>query len=189
MNELDFILLVIILGGAAIGLKRGVLRILFSIAGMYVSIAVIGYAYGPIGRTIAQAFGQNLSGTYNFSYVILLIATTVAVELVSRATFEETHLRATPYLDRLLGAAVGLVYGAFWASLFLVPVQYGISQTGGSWAQAVYQSQLVPTLNNIFASAVLDIVGLFFGDGVPALFLNGVSARVSYLLPALARLV
>jgi hypothetical protein len=125
-------------------------------------------------------------GAHNFSYLVVVIAMTVVVELISKNTFEATSLRVAPSLDKLLGAGVGVLYGALWASLFMVPWQYNVAETGGAWTTAVLESNLVPTLNNIFVNGVLDIAGIFFVDGTPKLFLNPISSRVSSLFLELA---
>jgi hypothetical protein len=123
---------------------------------------------------------------YNLTYVITLVALTVAVELVSRATFEETRIHSLRGLDRLLGALAGVFYGALWASLFLVPSQYAVSQVGGPWTTALRDSRLVPVLNGVFNDVVLDVVTIFFAGDVPRLFRNSISVRVSSILLDLA---
>lgn len=191
MNELDYILLLIVVGGIGIGLRRGFVRVLISTIGIYFTVIVAGYAYEPIGDTLSSALSDvsiNLSVTaaHNVIYILAVVAMTVAVELVSRSTFEETHIRSLRGLDNLLGGLVGVFYGALWASLFLVPAQYGIARGGTGWSTAVLQSTLVPRLNQVFGTIVLDAVGILFIGGTPELFLNGVSQRVSSIFLDLA---
>ena len=171
MNELDYIIVFIVLLGVGIGLRRGLIRVLISIVGIYATVLVAGYFYKPVGNTISGAFDRvgidiGLTGAHNFSYFVAVLAMTLIVELVSRSTFEGTRLRSFRTLDTLLGAVVGVFYGALWASLFLVPGQYS-----GAWITAVNQSALVPTLNGVFRDAVLDVVGIFFLNGTPGLFI------------------
>jgi uncharacterized membrane protein required for colicin V production len=187
MNELDFILIFIILIGVSFGARRGAVRILVSIFGIYITVIIAGYAYEPIGNTIARAFrrigmGMSFTAAQNFAFVVLVIAMTVVVELVSRNTFEETRIKSIGVLDNVLGAVVGFLYGMLWASLFLVPAQYGVSRSGGAWGTALVDSALVPTLNSIFQHAVIDIVSIFFIGGVPRLYRNPVSVRGAHLL-------
>ena len=187
MNELDFLLLIIIVAGAVIGLRRGLIRVLISIVGIYLVVLVAGYAYKPIGDILSGGLDRLSIGfgkipAHNLVYVVIVVGMTVAVELVSRAVFEETRLRSISSLDGLLGAVVGLFYGALLASLFLVPSQYGMAQSGGGWSTAINGSALVPTLNRVFRDTVLDVVSILFVNGTPELFLNSVSQRVSSLL-------
>lgn len=183
MSGLDVILISIVLVGVAIGLKRGVIRILLSIAGIYATLVVIGHSYRPISRALSGAFSLNRTGTDNFTYFVLLVAMTVAVEVTSRSTFEETRLRSVGALDNVMGGLVGVLYGALWASLFLIPVQYDIHRIGlrSSWYEAVSDSNLVPILNNIFQTGIMDILQIFFQDGIPAIFRNPVAMRVAAL--------
>lgn len=176
MEPIDILLGAVILVGAAIGLRRGVIRVLLSIVGIYPSLIVIGYGYQPISQALSGAFSMDRVFTDNFAYVVLLIAVTVAVELLSRTVFEETHLRAIGGLDNVLGGLIGLLYGALWASLLLVPVQYDIYATlhTSAWTEAVFASDLIPRLNDIFQTGVINIVGIFFSRPMPYLFRNPV---------------
>lgn len=186
MNELDYILIFIILIGVAIGLRRCFVRVLISIIGIYITVIVAGYAYQPMGDTVTGAaarVGIELGSTeaHNFIFLVVVIAMTVTVEWVSRLTFEETHIPTLRGIDNLLGGVVGIYYGVLWASLFLVPAQYSVARTGGTWTTAVVQSNLVPTMNQVFQGAVLNIVSIFFIDGTPELYLNPISERVVLL--------
>jgi uncharacterized membrane protein required for colicin V production len=187
MNQLDIILIVIILAGIVIGWRRGLIRMLISIASIYIIVIVAGYAYKPIGDTLVGGLGHlgiqvgNI-GAHNFSYIVVVIALTVAFELASRNSFEATQIRSLGAFDNVLGVLVGIIYGMLWASLFLLPLQYSAAREASPWASAISGSTLVPTLNRVFQSAVLDIVSIFFINGVPALYRNSVSTRVFSVL-------
>ena len=110
------------------------------------------------------------------------MAMTVVVELLSRNTFVETRIQSMGVLDSVFGGLLGIIYGMLWASLFLVPSQYSVARAGDTWSTALYGSTLAPVLNNLFQHAVLDIVSIFFTDGIPELYRNRVTQRLSYLL-------
>jgi len=183
VEQIDILLGAVILVGAAIGLRRGVIRILISMVGMYPSLIIIGYSYRPISQALSGAFSMDRVFTDDFAYVVLLIAVTVAVELLSRAVFEVTHLRAIGKLDHALGGLVGLLYGALWASLLLLPIQYHIYATHytSPWTEAVLASDLIPRLNDVFQTGVINIVGIFFSRPMPDLFRNDVSHLLAQL--------
>jgi len=191
MNELDIILIVIILAGIVIGWRRGLIRVLISIASIYIIVIVAGYVYRPVGDTLAGGLGrlgirEGTTGAQNFAYIVALIALTLVSELGSRNSFEATRIRSLGVLNNVLGALAGIIFGMLWASLFLVPLQYSAAREASPWANAIYESTLVPTLNRVFQSAVLDIVSIFFINGVPAVYRNSVSTRVASLLRLLA---
>jgi uncharacterized membrane protein required for colicin V production len=170
MNELDFILLFVILVGIAIGMRRGLIRVLLSIVGIYFTVLVAGYVYDPMADTLTDGLGLGITMMTNFSYLVILVATTVAVEVASRSFFEGTRIVSIGALDNLLGGIVGILYGALWASLLLVPAQFGVATTGGVWTDAIRGSTLVPILNDIFRTVVLDVVRILFIDGIPPLY-------------------
>jgi uncharacterized membrane protein required for colicin V production len=193
VNELDIILVFIVLVGVGVGYRRGLVRVFISTVGIYFTVVVAGYVYRPVGDTISGGLdrlgiGVGQIGAHNFSYIVAVIAMTIVVELVSRSTFELTRIRAVGRLDNVLGAVLGIFYGALWASLFLLPGQYSVAVSNSSWRPALNQSELMPIFNSVFQNAVLDVVSFLFIDGVPLLFLNSESSRVSALLPMLASL-
>lgn len=182
MNELDFLLIFIVLLCVFIGWRRRLVRVCISIVGLYATVIIIGYLYGPLSDTGRRAFnrlglGMEMGVTQSeiLTYLILLVALTVIVELLSRNTFVETHILSIGMLDPILGAVVGIFYGMFWASLFLVPSQFSVAQSGDTWTATLYGSTLVPVMNDFFQRAVLDVVSIFFTRGVPELYRNRVS--------------
>jgi uncharacterized membrane protein required for colicin V production len=170
MNELDYLLLFVILVGVAIGLRRGLMRILISIVGVYPTVLVAGYVYEPVGRIVSEALGLGRVAMDNLAYLVAIAAMTAVVELASHMLFESTRLPALGRLDDLFGGFVGGLYGALWASLLLVPIQYGVAWSGGAWTEALYESALLPTLNEIFRNGVLEIVRVLFLNDLPPLY-------------------
>jgi uncharacterized membrane protein required for colicin V production len=177
MNGLDFILALVILIGVIIGLRRALLRVLISIVGIYFTVLVAAYVYHPMGWTLSEAlndlnpaFDPGKTAMYNISYLIIVACMTAIVELASASYLEDTHIPVLGRVDHLLGGVAGILYGALWASLLLMPVQYGIARSGGSWTSAVRQSDLVPILNEVFRNGVLEVVRLLLLDGIPPLY-------------------
>jgi uncharacterized membrane protein required for colicin V production len=167
MNELDFVLLFVILLGVVAGLRRCLVRLLISVVGMYFIILVAGYLYDVIGWTLADAFNLGLTGMHNFSYLLVVVIMTFIVELISYKFFEATQLLSLRKLDNLLGGVVGVFYGALWAAIVLILIQYGIVRTGGSLRPFVEQSTLAPNLNAMLDQAVFNILRPLFTDGLP----------------------
>jgi uncharacterized membrane protein required for colicin V production len=186
MNELDLILLFVILLGLSIGLRRGFIRVLISIVGIYFAVAVAGYLYDTMGRVLSDAFGLGSVMTFNFSYLVILIVVTAVVEIVSRVTFEDTRLPRLGRVDNLLGGMVGIGYGALWASLLLIPFQFS-----REWLTAIRGSAFLPNLNAFFWTAILNPLSFLFEiggncsyciDGIPELYYWGVPYRTALLL-------
>jgi len=186
VNQLDYLLISMILAGVAVGLRRGLIRILISIVGIYFAVVVAGYAYAPIGEILSRGLNRlsiNLGvlPAHNLIWVMFVIAMMVLAEVLSRYTFEETRIHSLQVLDNLLGGIAGAFYGALLAALFLVPSQYGVARGGGTWTTALFESQLVPTLNRMFRDVVLDVVSILFVNGVPEIYLNSITRTLSHL--------
>jgi membrane protein required for colicin V production len=120
MNWLDFALLIIIGLSVVHGLSHGALRMLTSILSFVLGI------YGAwMWHRYASALAQSHLGTSPVSsdiigYAAIFLLVFVAVELVGQrliALAEFVHLNL---LDRLAGAALGMVLGAIFAGLNIV---------------------------------------------------------------------
>ncbi len=170
MNELDYLLLFVILLGVVAGLQRCLVRLLISVVGMYITILVAGYLYDTIGWTIADAFNLGLTGMHNFAYVLVLVIMTVIVEVVSFIAFEETHLPALRKLDNLLGGVVGVFYGALWAAIVLLLIEYGLAGPGSTMRPYIQHSTLAPNLNEMLDQAVFNVLRPLFTGGLPAIY-------------------
>lgn len=184
--QLDYLLISMILAGFAVGLRRGLIRVLISIVGIYFAVVVAGYAYAPIGEIVSNGLDRlsialGIVPAHNLVWGIFVIAMMVLAEVLSLYTFEETRIRSLQSLDNLLGGIAGLFYGALLASLFLVPSQYGVARGGGAWTTALFESQLVPTFNQVFRDVVLDVVSILFVNGTPEIYLNSITRTLSHL--------
>jgi uncharacterized membrane protein required for colicin V production len=186
VNQLDYLLIMLILVGVAVGLRRGLIRTLISIVGIYFAVLVAGYAYAPIGEIVSNGLGRlgialGIIPAHNLMYAVFVIAMLVLAEVLSLYTFEETRISSLRGLDNLLGGLVGVVYGALLVSLFLAPIQYGVAHGAGAWTSALLGSQLVPRLNRLFRDAVLDVVSILFVNGIPEIYANSVTRTLSNL--------
>jgi len=120
MNWLDFALLIIIGLSVVHGLSHGALRMLTSILSFVLGI------YGAwMCHSYAAALAQSHLGTSPVSsdiigYAAIFLLVFVAVELVGQRLIALAKLAHLNLLDRLAGAALGMVLGAIFAGLNIV---------------------------------------------------------------------
>jgi len=120
MNWLDFALLIIIGLTVVHGLSHGALRMLTSILSF-----VLGIYAALMWHSYAGAIAQSHLGTSPVTsdiigYVAIFLLVFVAVELLGQRIIALAQLVHLNLLDRLAGAALGMVLGAIFAGLNIV---------------------------------------------------------------------
>jgi len=129
MNWLDIVILVLIVVPTLIGLKIGIIKILFTVVGMIV------------GVVLAGRFSESLGGELTFisdpgwaniaAFAIILIVVMVIASILASVLKKVTSAVLLGWVNRLGGAVLGFVMGAiFCGALLSVWVNFlGIGET------------------------------------------------------------
>lgn len=129
MNWLDIVILILIVVPTVMGLKIGIIKILFTVAGMIV------------GVVLAGRFSESLGGWLTFisdpgwakiaAFAIILIAVMVIASILASVLKKVTSAVLLGWVNRLGGAVLGLVMGAiFCGALLSIWVKFlGIGET------------------------------------------------------------
>ncbi|MCK4273501.1 MAG: CvpA family protein [Dehalococcoidales bacterium] len=117
MNWLDIVILVLIVVPTLIGLKIGIIKALFTIAGMIV------------GVVLAGRFSESLGGVLTFisdpgwariaAFAIILIAVMVIASVLAAVLKKVVSVVLLGWVNRLGGAVLGFVLGAVFCSALL----------------------------------------------------------------------
>lgn len=158
MNWLDVVIVLIILAFLFLGLVKGLVVILFGLAGLAVGIKLGWVLYLPVSGKLG--FIQNAVAAKVVAFAVILLAVLIVSWIVRSIVKNLVSKVGLGYLDHLGGAILGLVVGIF-LSVVLVTVLLWIPLS--SLSETVYHSKLA-----VFLMERLDF---FFsmppGDGVP----------------------
>lgn len=123
MTGLDLVVLGLVLGLAARGLWRGFINDLSGLLGL-----VLGYFFArPLSaklEPILASFIENPGLRSGISFYLSLFAIYLAVVLLGKIATKLSKLVLLGWLNRLLGAASGLLKGLLLASLLALPVRW-----------------------------------------------------------------
>ncbi|MBU0705342.1 MAG: CvpA family protein [Chloroflexi bacterium] len=149
---IDLILLLVVVGFVAAGYRQGIIRGIGTIVIIYFATGVAATMYrvtapyvsvilqvwsilwnvlaAAIRRTTAPESSFALGGAVDrdslaASFGLLTLIIWVALEIVSRTSFKDTHLPRLRILDNLGGIAIHLIVGALVASLLFNTIGYG----------------------------------------------------------------
>jgi len=119
MNWLDILIIVAALLLGFVGLRQGIIRTVFGIAGLIGGIILAGRYYGALAGVLSPGGAIWASVA---AYAIILIATLVVAGLVGHFIAKLVSLAALGWLDRLIGFLLGVFVGLLLSAAALAIV-------------------------------------------------------------------
>ncbi|MFW6105557.1 MAG: CvpA family protein [Chloroflexota bacterium] len=119
MNWLDIVIIVVAVLLGIVGLRQGIIRTVFGIAGLIGGIVLAGRYYDELANLLSSsgATWANIA-----AYVIILIVTLIVAGVVGWLVAKLVHLVLLGWLDRLVGCILGVVIGSLLCAAFLAIV-------------------------------------------------------------------
>ena len=119
MNWLDIVIIVVAALLGFVGLRQGIIRTVFGIAGLIGGIVLAGRYYDELAALLfpAGAPWANIA-----AYAIILFATLLVAGVVGHFVAKLVHFAALGWLDRLVGCVLGVVIGGLICAAFLAIV-------------------------------------------------------------------
>jgi len=122
MNWLDIIIIVVAVLLGIVGLRQGIIKAVFGIAGLVGGIVLAGRYYDELAAALSSsgATWVNIA-----SYAIILIATLIVAGVIGRLVAKLVHLVLLGWLDRLVGCVLGVfIGGLLCAAILAIVVKY-----------------------------------------------------------------
>jgi len=119
MNWLDIVIIVVAVLSGIWGLRQGIIKTAFGIAGLIVGIVLAGRYYDGLAALLspAGATWANIA-----AYAIILIATLIVAGVVGSLVAKLVHLVLLGWLDRLVGCVLGVFIGGLLCAAVLAIV-------------------------------------------------------------------
>jgi membrane protein required for colicin V production len=119
MNWLDIVIIVVAVLLGIAGLRQGIIRTVFGIAGLIGGIVLAGRYYDELAAFIfpTGALWANIA-----AYAIILLATLLIAGVVGHFVAKLVHFAALGWLDRLVGCVLGVVIGGLLCAAVLAIV-------------------------------------------------------------------
>jgi membrane protein required for colicin V production len=117
MNWLDIIILILIVVPTLIGLKIGIIKALFTVAGIIVGVVLAGRFSEPLGSSltfISDPGWANIAG-----FAIILIAVMIIASILARVLKNVLSAVLLGWVNRLGGAILGFIMGFFFCGALL----------------------------------------------------------------------
>jgi len=122
MNWLDIVIIVVAVLLGLAGLRQGIIKTVFDIAGLIGGIVLAGRYYDGLAALLSPsgATWANIA-----AYAIILIATLIVAGVVGSLVAKLVHLVLLGWLDRLVGCVLGVfIGGLLCAAVLAIVVKY-----------------------------------------------------------------
>jgi membrane protein required for colicin V production len=122
MNWLDIVIIVVIVLLGIAGLRQGMIRTVFGIAGLIGGIFLAGRYYDELA---ALLFPSGATWGNIAAYAIIAIATLVVASVIGWLLAKLVNFAALGWLDRVMGFILGVVIGGLLcAAILAIVVKY-----------------------------------------------------------------
>ncbi len=122
MNWLDIVIIVVVVGLGIAGLRQGMIRTVFGIAGLIGGIVLAGRYHDELATRLfpSGAYWGNIA-----AYAIIAIATLLVAGLIGWLLAKLVNFAALGWLDKAMGLILGIVIaGLLCAAILAVAVKY-----------------------------------------------------------------
>jgi membrane protein required for colicin V production len=140
MNWLDIVIIVAAVLLGIVGLRQGIIKTVFGIAGLIGGIVLAGRYYDELAALLSSS-GATWAGIA--AYAIILLATLIVAGLVGHLVAKLAHFAALGWLDRLVGFIFGLVIGGLLSAAVLAVILKYYAGSAATISQSVIATFLI----------------------------------------------
>ncbi len=123
MNWLDIVILVALIIPTFLGLKRGLIVSLISLAGLILGIMLAGNYYKLLASMLTFIPSERAAGITAF--IIILVIVLIVTAIIARILHKAASMVMLGWIDHIGGAIFGLFMGAIlWGALLAIWVKF-----------------------------------------------------------------
>ena len=172
LTALDIIVLLLVGGGAALGLMRGFVTEVISLFSWVAAIFALKLAHAPV-TAVLKGFVGTPGGAAVLAFALVFAVVFIAGKLIAASLGRRTRQSVLGPVDRVLGLGFGALKGLLAATLLFLLANLGYDTVFGGESQRpawMKQSRSFPLLN-ASGRAIIDFVemrrkGGAIGDNV-----------------------
>jgi uncharacterized membrane protein required for colicin V production len=171
LNWVDFLVIIVLAGGAFAGFQQGLIRYALSWVALMVAFIVAAQLKRPLTDALSNVWTAFDPPVREFwVFVVLFVGLAIGGWFLVRAFYRTTRLPIIKQVDEVLGAVLGVAFAATAIVLLLVVFDTLFSSVSGSpasgsresetsWLKAFYDAMNDSVLVDVFRRSVLPVVG------------------------------
>jgi membrane protein required for colicin V production len=148
MNWLDIIIIILLVGSLIGGFVTGLIKTVFSLAGLIIGVILAGHYY--IALSAYLAFIPTSAGPSIAAFIIIFLAVMIVAALLGFLLTKLISAVLLGWLNRLGGAVLGVILGSIFIAAFLVIIAK-FTDPGGAISQSVIAPVLLDRIPVILA--------------------------------------
>ena len=124
MQVLDIIISILLVIGLIGGLTKGVVKQIASLAGLIAGILIGKALYMPVGDWLVAVLGSSLETSRVVAFIAILIIVPLLFSIMGWLIAKILHAISLGWLNRLLGAVVGVAKYALLAGIIITAIEF-----------------------------------------------------------------
>ncbi len=124
LNPFDVLIVLGLLGGAALGFIRGLVRMALSLLVLYLATVLAMTLYVIVGRWISYMSGLSVQVSQGVGFMLVLILTAILLNFILHRAYRDTELPGLRQIDQLGGMVIGFLVASIWIGLVIVALAF-----------------------------------------------------------------
>ena len=149
LNPFDVLIVFAVVGGAALGFIRGLMRMALSLLVLYIAAVLAMTFYERVGRYLTYMFGLPEAISQALAFLLILILTTSLLTFILRRTYRDTALPGLRQVDQLGGMVIGFFLAVLWIGFAILALAFVLA------SPAMGETSLHLSLVNFFVTSNL----------------------------------
>ena len=135
LSSFDWLLLIMVLASVAFAFRRGIIKVLFSIAGLIAGIVVASWNYTRLAASLHRWVSSEAAAQV-IAFLAILVGVMILFSLAAAVLRKTVAAVGLGFADRLLGAGFGLLRGLLLGVAILMAVSAFVPDSG--WVRKSY---------------------------------------------------
>lgn len=124
MTTIDIVILIVLGAGAIVGFTKGFLKQLAGLLGLVAGLLIAKALYATVAERFFLPLTDSLTVAQGIAFVVIWLAVPLAFLLLATLMTKAMEAVALGWVNRLLGAGLGLLKSALLVSLLICVVEY-----------------------------------------------------------------
>lgn len=124
MTTIDIVILIVLGAGAIVGFTKGFLKQLAGLLGLVAGLLIAKALYATAAERFFLPLTDSLTVAQGIAFVVIWLAVPLAFLLLATLLTKAMEAVALGWVNRLLGAGLGLLKSALLVSLLICVVEY-----------------------------------------------------------------
>jgi uncharacterized membrane protein required for colicin V production len=131
LNPFDILIGFVLLGGAAWGFVRGLVRTALNLVVLYIAAVLAMTFYDVAGKWLGYMFGTSKAVSEAIAFFAIAALVSIVINFILRRTYKHTELPGLRQVDQLGGMVIGFFLASIWIGFAILVLAFMLAAAGG----------------------------------------------------------